>query len=230
MNLRSYLRGIGAGLIVAALVLGFNKRTKINDEYVKRRAAELGMTESSVLTDKNKTDVSAAEEIVSSVKAPGNTDSGNAVSGNDISASDDLSENPILEPDKVTVPPILPGEDKDADNSNSSKEDKPGNASENNSGNSEDPEEISSHSINPLPENEKGFVQGEDGATITVIRGDSSVSVARRLYEAGLVESAVEFDKYLCDNGYDKVISVGTYDIHYGMDFADIAKLITRRN
>ena len=44
MNLRSYLRGIGAGLIVAALVLGFNKRTKINDEYVKRRAAELGMT------------------------------------------------------------------------------------------------------------------------------------------------------------------------------------------
>ena len=73
-------------------------------------------------------------------------------------------------------------------------------------------------------------MQGEDGATITVIRGDSSVSVARRLYEAGLVESAVEFDKYLCDNGYDKVISVGTYDIHYGMDFADIAKLITRRN
>lgn len=227
MNLRSYLRGIGAGLIVAALVLGFNKRTKINDEYVKRRAAELGMTESSVLTDKNKTDVSAAEEIVSSVNTPEKTDPSDEVSGNDISASDDSLDNPILEPDKVTVPPILPDNDKESDDL---KDDKPDNAVVDDTGNSEDPEEVISHPINPLPEDEKGFVQGEDGATITVIRGDSSVSVARRLYEAGLVESAVEFDKYLCDNGYDKVISVGTYDIHYGMDFADIAKLITRRN
>ena len=57
-----------------------------------------------------------------------------------------------------------------------------------------------------------------------------SVSVARRIYEAGLVESAVEFDKYLCDNGYDKVISVGTYNIEYGMDFDEIARVITRKN
>ena len=227
MNLRSYLRGIGAGLIVAALVLGFNKRTKINDEYVKRRAAELGMTESSVLTDKNKTDVSAAEEIVSSVNTPEKTDPSNEVSANDVSASDDSNDNPILEPDKVTVPPILPDDDKE---SGAIKDDKPDNAAVDDTGNSEDPEEVISHPINPMPEDEKGFVQGEDGATITVIRGDSSVSVARRLYEAGLVESAVEFDRYLCDNGYDKVISVGTYDIRYGMDFADIAKLITRRN
>ena len=63
----------------------------------------------------------------------------------------------------------------------------------------------------------------------TVMRGDSSVRVARHLFEAGMVESAVEFDKYLCQNGYDHSISVGTYEIAYGLDFETMAKIITRR-
>lgn len=49
------------------------------------------------------------------------------------------------------------------------------------------------------------------------------------MFEAGLVESAVEFDKFLCSNGYDHSISVGTYEIEYGLDFETMAKIITRR-
>lgn len=64
--------------------------------------------------------------------------------------------------------------------------------------------------------------------TITVVKGDSSVSVSRDLEEAGLVESAKDFDRYLCNNGYDKRISVGTYEIPYGTSEEEIAKIITR--
>lgn len=64
--------------------------------------------------------------------------------------------------------------------------------------------------------------------TITVVKGDSSVSVSRDLEEAGLVESAKDFDRYLCNNGYDKRISVGTYEIPIGTSEEKIAKIITR--
>lgn len=64
--------------------------------------------------------------------------------------------------------------------------------------------------------------------TITVVKGDSSVSVSRDLEEAGLVESAKDFDRYLCNNGYDKRISVGTYEIPIGTSEEKITKIITR--
>ena len=64
---------------------------------------------------------------------------------------------------------------------------------------------------------------------ISIYKGDSSVTVSRRMYEAGLIESAVEFDQFLCENGYDKYLCVGDYDILVGLDFDTMAKIITRR-
>ena len=55
MNLRSYLRGAGIGIIVTALVLmvsGGNKSHAMTDDEIRNRARELGMTEGKeVLTD-----------------------------------------------------------------------------------------------------------------------------------------------------------------------------------
>ena len=65
---------------------------------------------------------------------------------------------------------------------------------------------------------------------VLVIKGgESSVSVSKNLEELGLVESASEYDSYLCKNGYDKVISVGTYEIPIDASYEDIARIITRR-
>ncbi len=235
MNLKSYSRGIGAGLIVAALVLGIGGRNyKMSDADVKKRAAELGMTESSTLIN----NVTKAENDVS----------GNIIEqANNSDVPDEAP--PLKEPDKVTVPPIIEtdttvsesggGED-DLDISNPGddvKQDNPEGITDNPDGSDEDPddiekepdEEIAPPTINPLPEDEPGYITDGDVVEIVVIRGDSSVSVARRMYEAGLVESAVEFDKYLCSNGYDKRICVGTYKIAIGADFDEMARIITRR-
>ena len=224
MNLKSYSRGIGAGLIVAALVLGLGaKPEKMSDDAVKKRASELGMIESQTLTDlttsisdttstdKDVTVSDDKEDIKSGTEASVSTKTSTGADETGISTDDgkdadvtDTSDKTkpdgpeFKEPDEETVPPIIP-------------------------------EEVTPPPINPLPEDETGFTAGDQGVEIVVIRGDSSVSVARRMYEAELVESAVEFDRYLCENGYDKVICVGTYNIPYGLSFEEMARIITRR-
>lgn len=84
----------------------------------------------------------------------------------------------------------------------------------------ETPEPSESPSPSPEPEEPK-YV------TLTIEGGMASPAVARALEAAGLVSSAVEFDRYLCDNGYASLISIGTCKIRIGADFEEIAKEIT---
>jgi len=46
---------------------------------------------------------------------------------------------------------------------------------------------------------------------------------------AGLVESAAEFDEYLCNNGYDKILSTGTHKIKENSTYEEIAKALSGR-
>ena len=66
-----------------------------------------------------------------------------------------------------------------------------------------------------------------ESVTITIVRGSSSYTAARLLAEAGMVESAKDYDAYLCRNGYDKKISVGTFVIPAGSTEEEIALIIT---
>ena len=65
---------------------------------------------------------------------------------------------------------------------------------------------------------------------LIVERGYSSDRVAGILDDAGVIDNAVAFDRYLCSNGYDKRISVGSYQIPAGADYSTVAKLITNSN
>ncbi|MCQ2520696.1 MAG: endolytic transglycosylase MltG [Lachnospiraceae bacterium] len=202
MNLKSYARGIGAGLIVGAIVLGIGgkEKVKMTDSEIKARAYELGMIESQTLTELTSS-VSEETAVSEEVKEPEVTinETNEQISESDVSENAVAEEIEFKEPDEVTVSPIIPDDEEPA------------------------------NSIDPIPDEETGFVKGDGSVSIQIVRGDSSVSVARRMFEAGLVESAVEFDHYLCQNGYDKVISVGNYEISFGMSFEEIANIITRR-
>lgn len=63
--------------------------------------------------------------------------------------------------------------------------------------------------------------------TITIGKGADSYSVSKDLEAAGLIENAREYDAYLCENGYSKRISIGTYEIPIGTSQEEIAKIIT---
>ena len=63
--------------------------------------------------------------------------------------------------------------------------------------------------------------------SIRIVQGDGSYSACKRLEEAGLIESASEFDLFLYQNGYDKKIRAGTFEIPANADGEKIARIIT---
>lgn len=79
----------------------------------------------------------------------------------------------------------------------------------------------------PIEEPADENTDDSESVTITVVGGDSSWSVSKRMEEAGLIESASDFDKYLCQNGYDKRIRLGNYEITKDMSYEQMAKIIT---
>ena len=64
---------------------------------------------------------------------------------------------------------------------------------------------------------------------ITVNSGDGSLTVAKKLEQAGLIQDAKEYDRYLCQNGYDKKICTGVHTFEEGASDEEIAKEITRK-
>lgn len=64
--------------------------------------------------------------------------------------------------------------------------------------------------------------------TITIVSGDGSFNVAKKLAEAGVILSADNFDTFLCENGYDKKLQTGTFSIPADASDEQIARIVTR--
>ena len=212
-----YLRGLGLGMIVTAIVLSFGVKSEnktMTDAEVRARAKELGMVEESkTLKD----------------------------------TADELGEVEETEPDVVgeeTEPDAqADGVDKSEETTEeeTTEEDKPKEVKENTS----EPETVTEEPNAESDSEEKAFEDESEekvfedesldtGAlkpyNLTVERGYSSDRVAGILEDAGVIDNAAAFDRYLCSNGYDKRISVGSYQIPVGADYSTVAKLITNSN
>ena len=66
-------------------------------------------------------------------------------------------------------------------------------------------------------------------ATITVSGGMSSETISSLLENAGLVDSALKFNSFLVQNGYDKKLETGSFDISGGMTYEEIARILTTK-
>ncbi len=83
------------------------------------------------------------------------------------------------------------------------------------------------------PMTEQGQTESTDQAKaetqkeITVKAGDSSNTVADKLFQEGLVDDASAFNKYLVDNKVDSSIQPGTFTIPQGATYEEIGGLLT---
>ena len=235
MKLRMYLRGLGLGMIVTALVLSFGVKSEnktMTDAEVRARAKELGMVEESEkLKDAVSKEAVNGEEAAAEVTDRANEDehAEEVTEPNEVKADGtDKSEEPAEvkkpeaakddagKPEAVTEEPVKESspeekveDDKDAAEIDNKKEE-----------------------IKEATRDEK---KSEDDKSkkpynLTVERGYSSDRVAGILEDAGVIDNAAAFDRYLCSNGYDKRISVGSYQIPAGADYSTVAKLITNSN
>lgn len=194
MKLKYYLRGLGIGILITTVILSLAGigRKNMTDEEVVKRAKELGMVESTLLSDLP--DQTKAEEV--SPTEP------------ETSLQPETSEQESSAEPETSEPEVSP-----------------------------EPEESASTPETPVaPEEtpvspEDGNPDTPAGETVTLVigRGESSTTVSKNLKKAGIVEDAAAFDRFLCNNGYDKKIITGTYEIPYGACEEEIAKIITRK-
>ena len=68
-----------------------------------------------------------------------------------------------------------------------------------------------------------------ESSGVTIVKGESSTAVAKKLQQAGIVPDAMQFDQYLCLNGYDRHLVVGVHAIPAGASARDIAEIITSK-
>ncbi len=197
MKLKTYLRGLGLGLIVAALVTGAGSRQTMSDEQIKARAKELGMMESKTYLTQVNESKEAAESLMESETVTETVAETEEIETTTLETAAETRENvtetkeTVSEETAETVP------------------------------------ETESEPVEESPEQSIEETTSPETVTFQIHSGDSSVSVAKRLAEAGLVGDAKAFDQYLCQNGYDKKIRVGTYEIQNDSSNEEIAKIIT---
>lgn len=200
MKLKYYLRGLGIGMIVTALILGISfshrqgQETQIlTDDQIRERAEQLGMVDSSELT------LAALQNSVQ--QAQENTEKTEASPEPDTEGTITTSEpETTVAPENTTEPETTAA-----------------------------PENTVEPEATPQPETIAAS-EASQAVTVTVKKGASSGSVSNRLQEAGLVEDAKSFDNYLCNNGYSRSINPGTYEIVPGTSEEEIAKIITGKH
>ena len=233
MNIKNYLKGIGVGIIVASLILiiaGKLNNNTMSDEDVIKRAKELGMVESTTLTAPSgntglveKTD--KAEDITQVTdEAAKNEEDKKEETDVSKDNSSDNKEDGLNSTAENKADSTSDNKADSTDNKTETKEDKTDKTDTANTDKS-DSSNITDKTDTKNTTDNKTVATG-DTVKVEVKSGMSSESAAAAAKDAGLVDDDVEFNKYLCANGYDKRLRVGQYDIPTGSDFETIAKFL----
>ena len=191
MRLKYYLRGLGIGIVVTAVIMGVSaerQKPVMTDEQIIARAKELGMVEQEGIL---------AEIAGESVAAVDQTEEAKAEAPKQEEAK---AETPEQEEAKAEAP--------------KQEEEK-----------AEMPKTETADQETAKPET----VQKTSSVVVSIYPGEGSYTVSRKLAALGLVESADIYDKFLCQNGYDKKLCTGNYTITEGATADEIARILTKR-
>lgn len=236
MKLKYYLRGLGIGIVVTAIIMSItNKPEEMTDAEIKMRALELGMVEESVLADLQakgeSTDVETVEDILNQHAAEkDNQQEIPAEKATDVEVENEddavaeSEEMDTTDNEEVVSEETIVEENKEATEETTVTEPE------------EDTvvEEVTVANINEVKEEtddskQEDSIKDEVEESFTIIKvekGNGSEIVSRRLYEAGLVESAVEYNQFLVKNGYDRRLSVGNHEIPSGATHEEMARIL----
>lgn len=228
MEKRYYFRGLGLGIIVTAVIMGIalsggGKKEKMTDDEVIARAKELGMIEDSRLSEPSegenaddgqeqaeavpvqkenavKKDTAVAKQKEEAEKK----ETAKEETENKEDAKPDEEKSVVGTPDTLQTKPDAAGKKPSADTNEMTKQD----------------EDV------PKPETDTKPAEGKT-QSVTIVSGDGSYTVARKLAEAGIVSSADAYDDFLCANGYDKKLRTGTFQIPANAGDEQIARIVT---
>lgn len=229
MNLKYYLRGLGIGIVVTAIIMGIafgGKKQELSNEEIKERARELGMIEESTVLADAADNLQAELQKEQEEQAPTPTNEPAPLATPEAVSTPSAAPSATSEPSATPMPEAT---------------EKPSIAPTPEQQQAPTPEATSIPSSaptpsapkapaspTPKPEEADGDVQNTGTVSIQVNSGDGSFTISKKLEDAGLVSSAREFDLYLCENGYDKRLNVGTFEIPANAGNEQIAKILAR--
>lgn len=277
MKLKYYLRGIGLGVIITAIIMGFALgagKAPISDAEVIEKAKGLGMVEGGVLSDYSDEDASgedmlpedagvsaSADKMINtasgadggpSFKDTSASNSATAASVADIKADADKKVEADTGIGSQAVANGISGAayknssaaaslsskdlkdaDKNKDKDKDKNKEKPVIDNKKKEEVTEEPEEASDVPAEE-PNNTEENTQPEPtpaepvSVQVTISGGSSSDKVAKILYDAGLVDDAVKFNRFLIERHLDTMIRSGSKTITQGASYEEIAKAITQ--
>lgn len=231
MNLKYYLRGLGLGIIVTAVIMGIaagRNKESLSDAEIKERAKELGMVEQSgVLSElEGGTEAEAGSPLKTKTPAE-DTAASPAAAQTALPAKE--AALPSAEP-KASEMPKESTAPKASEMPKASAEPKASEMPKN----SPTPVSTTAPAASPKPVSSPtpkptASLQQEASSTVSIEikSGESSTTVCRKLEEAGLIASAADFDVFLYQHGYDKKMKVGVHEIPVGAEPETIAELLT---
>lgn len=230
MERKYYLRGLGLGITVTAVIMGIalsGNRSMTNEEIIAR-AKELGLVENTVLS--NTGGEAAGQENAADDPGQDIEDQ----SRNDILTNQDDLAAADTEIDADTE---AADTETDTDSDAADETEQESAPEENDNGaNSEtevvDGREEQDEPADLTPDDAEAEDDNEVAVpvtikVITINSGDGSYTVAKKLENAGVVSSASTFDTFLCQNGYDKRLRTGTFSIPTDASDEQIARIVT---
>ncbi len=218
MKLRYQLRGLGIGMAVTALLMGVatGNGASMSDAEIRAKALELGMVEGDSL---KLTDI-VTSPAPDAMGAPSSEGNGSASQGVGVQSTPSLNNDIMTTniPQSVTgsmstnVPSSAGGSKSGTTGAGSSSADG----------------SISSQGVvssgNPVEDREENG--GSDAVTIVIEQGEIASEICVKLAEAGLIDNALAFETYLCENNWSRTVRDGIYTIPFGTTMEDIAKMI----
>ena len=232
--MRRFLQGLGLGLLVAALIMGINTRNdnSLAGEALVERAREIGMVfpasseKPAHLYDEDDADEPVAEEEASTGGAVG-VGVGGEEGSTTVASEPDAEETPDqTDRSDQTEKPEKTEKPKKTDKPEETTKPKPTVTP----ARTRRPRSTPPSDINATPRPRETELEQGTVVEFEVRSGLLSSSVARELYEAGIIDDMWEFDHYIENHGLGHYIIAGTYELKVGDSYEHIANTITHRN
>ena len=206
MKLKYYLRGLGIGIVVTALLMGYSNKNRAAEPKAEVATEE---TAGDLLADRN--GEATTEEVI----------------------EQSTVENVTVETDSAETSEEETSQEETASELESSTQEAE-TITETESVTETETESVQTEETTDKKEQTQSSMEADAGNAllqttieINIVRGDDSGTVARKLQNAGMVESATQYDAYLMQHGYDKKIRVGKVEIPVDATWQEIAEYIS---
>ncbi len=228
MKLKFYLRGLGIGILVTWVIMSVVNHNKVEAVKEQVRAAY----------ERQEVDwVFAGDET--------STDAETESLSDEASLPESLSQEPVIvrenEGDETSTEESQSANDDENIDLEVNDNDSENDVQDTNSGkdNTDSAKDVDNDDLGEVNDADAagdeqdeavvivGSEDDKDSIEIVVAAGDDSGTVSRKLYNAGIVDSASEFDAYLMQHGYDKRINKGTKVIYEDDSWQEIAEKLT---